>query len=201
MNITRLSADIAAKTGVSKAAQVVLALLLVSNVLLAANMLLTDRSVRTQLVPPEISKSFWVDGKHLSPEYLEQMGEYIVMKFASVTPASIEAQNSQILKYVHPSVYGELSVRWKAASAKLKQDAISRHFFPREVRISEQTQSVAFIGVVDTWVGDKKVPNPEVKAYLVAFDYSGGSVTIKELRETNEQHPFAPAAPSPGEQN
>ena len=128
------------------------------------------------------------------------MGEYIVMKFASCTPTSIDAQMSEVLKYVHPSVYGELSVRWKAAAARLKQEGVSRHFFPREVRISEQTQEAAFIGVVDTWIGDKKMPDAQVKAYLVAFDYSGGRVTVKELRETDAQHPFAPAVPAPTEQ-
>jgi conjugal transfer pilus assembly protein TraE len=194
MKLTKLLADIEAKTGVNRVAQATIALLLVADVALAISTIFVDRSVRTQLTPPEINKSFWIDGKNLSAEWLEQMGEYVIVKFASATPSSIDAQNAQLLKMVHPSVHGELSVRWKAAASKLKLDAISRHFFPRDLLIDEQKRAVAIVGYTETWIADKKVPAPETKAYLVRFDFLGGHTTIAELRETNPDKPFAPPA-------
>lgn len=191
MKIEKLIEDMEAKAGIGKVFLMVLACSLITNILQAAGFVTMDKSVRTMLVPPEITKTFWVDGKQISPEYLEQMGQYIVMQYASVTPASIEAQNQNILKHVHPSVYGELDVRFKAGAQKLKAESMSRFFFPKEVRLAEKSQSVAFIGAVETWVGDKKVLTPEMKAYVVGFEYRDGRVTIRELREGDLQNPFA----------
>lgn len=192
MLINKLLADVEAKTGVTKFMQLVLVGSLLTNVLQAAGFLFLDKSVRTQLVPAEISRPFWVDGQRLSPEYLEQMGETVVMRYASVTPNSVDHNNQFILRYVSPSVHNELEIRLKATAGKIKQDAISRMFFPREIKISEQHQAVAFVGQVETWVADKKVPVAEIKAYLVAFQFANGAVTIKELRETTEKDPFSP---------
>lgn len=192
MLVSKLLEDVQAKAGLGRVFMGILAISFALNLLQAASFLTMDKSVRTMMVPPEITKTFWVDGKQISPEYLEQMGEYIVMKYASVTPASVEAQNQMILKQVHPSVYGELEVRFKAGAQKLKAESISRFFFPKEVRLAERAQQVAFIGAVETWIGDKKVPTPEIKAYLVGFEYRDGRVSVKELRETDPQNPFAP---------
>jgi conjugal transfer pilus assembly protein TraE len=192
-------ADVEAKTGVTKFMQLLMVGLVLGNIIQGINYMLIDKSVRTQLIPAEITKSFWVDGKRLSPEYIEQMGEFIVNKYATVTPLTVDSNNNQILKYVHPSAFGDLSVRFKTSSAKLKADSISRFFFAKEVRISEQNQAVAFIGLVETWIGDKKVPHAEIKSYLVAFQYVNGAVTIKELRETSDKDPFAPASGKTGD--
>lgn len=192
MELKNFLRDVEARTAVSKFMQLLLIGSMTLNILLAAMYLSIDKSVRTQLVPPEITKSFWVDGKRLSPEYLDQMGDYVVAKFASVTPATIDVNNALLLRYVHPTVFGELSVRFKTAAEKLKREGIARHFFVKEVQISEDSQSAAYIGLVETWVGDKKLPSPEYKAYLVGFQYEGGVVTIRELRETSPEKPFAP---------
>jgi conjugal transfer pilus assembly protein TraE len=199
MHIDKLLADVQAKTGVTKFMQILMVGLVLGNIVQGLNYMMIDKSVRVQLVPPEITKSFWVDGAHLSPEYIEQMGEYIVMKYASVTPSTVEFNNALILRHVHPSTHGELSIRFKTSAAKLKADSISRFFFPKEVRISQNGQAAAFIGMMETWIGDKKVPQAEIKAYLVGFEYAAGSVTIKELRETSERDPFAPLANKPGD--
>ena len=191
MHVANLVRDIKAKTGFGLVLQLILMMALLGNILLAIAIVTMDRTVRTIFVPPEITKTFWVDGKKLGPEYLEQMGEWVVYLFATTTPASVDYKTSQILKYVHPSVFGELSIRFKAGSKRLKQENLSRFFLPREVRISESAQAVAFIGVLDSWISDKHLP-AEQKAYLVVFDWDGSHTTIKELRETDPKSPFEP---------
>ena len=192
MLLKNLVKDIEVRTGLGKAMQAILAIALLTNVLLAAVILTMDRTVRTIFVPPEITKSFWVDGRKLSAEYLEQMGDWVLYQFATVTPSSVEYKSEQILKYVHPSVYGELAIRFKAGAMRLKQENISRFFFPKEVRISEQSQAVAFIGPQESWIADKRLPGGDMKAYLVVFDWDGSHTTIKELRETDPKHTFEP---------
>lgn len=190
MLFRKLAADLEAKAGLTKTFQAVLAVSLLTNALMAGAYATMDKTVRTVLLPPEVTKSFWVDGRSVSPEYLEQMGSWVIQNFANVTPASADYQKDAILRYVHPSVFGELSVRFQMGVNRLKAENISRYFFPREVRISQQMQSVALIGVQQTWIADKRAGD-EMKAYVVSFHYDGAKVTIKELREGNVKDPFA----------
>ena len=190
MLLDKMIADIQARAGIGKVFQLILAVSLLVNILLAATLLTMDRTVRTILTPPEINKTFWVDGRSLGPEYLEQMGVWVIQQFATVTPSSIDYQSGQILRYVHPTQYGELSIRFKVGANRIKAENLSKIFMPREVRISEKGQSLVLIGMESKWIADKRVPNDELKAYIVSFDYDGSKVTIKELRETNPQKPF-----------
>jgi type IV conjugative transfer system protein TraE len=196
MHLTTLTADIEARTGIKRIAQGVFVVLLTSNAMLAGWVVTRDTTTRTQLVPPAIGKGFWVDGKHLDPDYLEQMADFLITNFASVTPLSVDQQNDLLLKYVHPSVFGTLQVTWKISANKLKTDNVSRLFYKREVRIDPAEQAVAYIGLEDTWVADKKMPEPALKAYMVRFDVSGGRTTIRELCETSPDKPFVPLAQS-----
>ncbi len=190
MLLDNLMADVEARGGVTRVFQMILAASLLTNVFLAGTFMTMDRTVRTILSPPEVNKSFWVDGRSLSPEYMEQMGAWVIKEYATVTPSNIDYQNNLLLKYVHPSVHGELTVRFKMGANRLKAENMSKIFSPREVRISEKGQAIAFIGTQSTWIADKRLPNDEVKAYLVAFSYDGSQTYIKELRETNPSRPF-----------
>lgn len=192
MILKKLIADVEARAGVTKAFQMILAASLLTNVFMAGAFFTMDRTVRTILVPPEINKTFWVDGNHIGPEWLEQMGSWVISQYATVSPQTIEYQNSVLLKLVHPSVNGELAVRFKMGANRLKQENMSKIFMPREVRISEKGQAVALIGTQITFIADKRVPGDEVKAYLVGFDYDGSRTFIKELRETSPVRPFDP---------
>ena len=192
MLLSKLMADVEARGGVTRAFQMILGVSLLTNVFMAGAFFTMDRTVRTILAPPEISKSFWVDGRTLSPEYLEQMGSWVIQQYATVTPSSIDYQSNLLLKYVHPSVHGDLAIRFKIGSNRLKADNMSKIFMPREIRISEKGQSVALIGAQSTWIADKRVPTDEMKAYLVTFDYDGSRTFIKELRETSPLKPFDP---------
>ena len=141
MILNKLIADVEARAGVTKAFQLILGASLLTNVFMAGAFFTMDRTVRTILVPPEVSKTFWVDGRSVGPEYLEQMGSWVVSQYATVSPATIEYQNSLLLKYVHPSVNGELAIRFKMGANRLKAENMSKIFMPREVRISEKQAS------------------------------------------------------------
>lgn len=201
MLINKLIADVEARAGVTKAFQLILGVSLITNVFMAGTLFTMDRTVRTIFMPPEISKSFWVDGRSLSPEYLEQMGSWIISQYGTVSPSTVDFQNNTLLKYVHPSIHGELAVRFKMGANRLKSENLSKIFTPREVRISEKGQSVVLIGAQSTWIADKRVPNDQNKAFLVTFGYDGSRTFIKELRETDPLRPFdAPATQSHTEQ-
>lgn len=195
MILQKLLADVEARAGVSRAFQMILGASLLTNVFMAGAFFTMDRTVRTILVPPEISKTFWVDGRSIGPEYLEQMGTWVISLYATVSPSSIDYQNALLLKYVHPMINGDLSIRFKVGANRIKSENITKIFMPREVRVSEGGQAVALIGTQTTYIADKRADD-EMKAYMVAFDYDGSRVQIKELREANPISPFDPPLPT-----
>jgi len=190
MDIALISKALKERAGIGKVFQIILAVSLLLNIIQGIINVSSDKIVRDIFIPPTIDKSFWVDGRSLGKDYLEQMGHWVVQLQASVTPLSIDQHNAQLLKYVHPSVFGPLSVRLEAGARKIKKDTLSTFFSPREIRISEKGQAVAFIGTKQTWVSDKRAPDAQT-AYIVIFDYDGGKTYVKELRETDPKSPFA----------
>ncbi|MBS4018061.1 MAG: type IV conjugative transfer system protein TraE [Dechloromonas sp.] len=193
MLINKLSADVKARTGLGRAFQLILAGSLLTNIMLAGSFMTLDKTQRTIFLPPQITKSFWVDGEQLSPEYIEQMGDWVVGMFATVSPASVDYKNASLLKLVHPENYGELQLRFEAGAMRLKAENLSKVFMPREIRMDHVQQRVAFIGTQDLWLGDKKVSTGAPAAYVVGFHFDGSFTTIRELREANPVEPFADA--------
>jgi len=191
MLIDKLSADIKARTGLGRVFQLILMGSLLTNILLSGSFMTLDKTQRTIFLPPQINKSFWVDGEQLSPEYIEQMGDWVVSMFATVSPASIDYRNAVLLKLVHPSNYGELQLRFEAGAMRLKAENLSKVFMPREIRMDHAQHRVAFLGTQDLWLGDKKVSSGAPAAYVVGFHFDGSYTTIRELREANPTDPFA----------
>lgn len=190
MQLSKLLIEVENQTGVKRVYVVILVLSMIMNLVLVLSAILYDKSARTQIVPPEVRRSFWVDGKNLDPVYLEEMGDYVVQKFATFTPATVERQHGQILKLVEPAVYGELSVMWKAADAKVKQDQITQIFHPREVRVAPETSRVALIGYLDTWIADKKLGGSPLKAYVAQFKFNGSATQVSSVKEADAANPF-----------
>lgn len=192
MRADKLASEIAVKTGIKKIVLILLSASICANLLMAIGFLTFDKTVRTQIVPPIIKQSFWMDGKQLGPEYLEEMGAWLIQQYATVTPYTIDHNIDVLLRYIQPIRFAEVERRWRAGAQQLKHNNISKVFFPSETRLSQQGQALALIGREETWVGDKKLPNVAVKSYMVAFEYDGQNTTISELRESDPRHPFAP---------
>jgi conjugal transfer pilus assembly protein TraE len=192
MNISTLSADLKAKANVGKTFQALLAASVVLNLLQAVGFLSMDKTTRTVIVPAEIKKPFSVGGEQLAQDYLEQMAEFYVSKYATVSPVSVDFQYSAIVKQVDPSVAGPLQAVFKAAADKVKAENVSRVFFPSEMRVNLPGNAVAFTGAMETWVANQKIGAPEIKTFLISFQNRSGNALIKELREADSQNPFAP---------
>jgi type IV conjugative transfer system protein TraE len=154
-----------------------------------------DKTVRTIVVPAELRKPVTIGGPILDADYLEQIGEFYIQKYATVSPLSADWQFEAILKAVDPGTSGVLNSQFKAAIAKIKADNVSRVFFPTRMRVFHSENTVAFTGTVETWVANQKVGQGETKTYLIAFQNRQGNALIRELRETDNDNPLAkPAA-------
>ena len=144
---------------------------------------------RVILVPPSISKSFWVDSDKVSSEYLEQMGYFLVQLVLNVTPQSVDYQSKLLLQYAAPASYGEIKTAMAVAGERLKRDGAATVFSPRTINVDERALKVAVQGQLTTFISDRRVSEVS-KSYLIELQYALGKITIKSFKETNANDPL-----------
>ncbi len=196
MNVNELSKEIAARTGIKQLFMALLAASILGNLVMAVAVITADRTHRETLIPPTISRSFWVEDTKVSNSYLEEMGLFVIRNALDVTPVSADFQHKQILKYANPAAFGTLQKELNANALRMKELNVSTFFSVTAVTPNEPKQQVAFHGVLSTMMGDKII-NTENKVYLVTFGMSNGKIHVMELRETKAAQPFEAAASAP----
>lgn len=194
MHATHLAGDIEARFAIKRFVLYTFAGSMVLNVILAAKVLTTENAYQIEIkVPPSLSKSFSIDERKLSNEYLETMGWYALQLAVNTSPASAERQVQELLKFVSPSSYGDVQKALLANAARLKDNNASTTFFPMEVVPNVADNSVVFRGLLSTWIADKRTSQVQ-KTFLVRFAYGGGRIFLKELREADPREPFKEVA-------
>ena len=192
MEIGKLSRQFEATTGIGRIIQLLaIVSILVSFILATALFIQVNKSHRETLVPPHINKTFWIDGEKVSPEYLEQMGLFVLQLAVNNTPSSVDYNNQVLLRYVAPASYGEMETQLMANARRLKRENASTFFSPRAVTPDETTNSIVFGGVQTTHIGDKRVSEVQ-EWFLLRFAYNAGRIYLLELRATDPRKMFNP---------
>ncbi len=186
MNPLAIAQEFEARTGIKVGVQTLLVGSILTNCLLAAGFFTIDRTHRETLVPPTITKTFWVEDDQVSDSYMEQMGLFILRNALDVTPVSAEYQARMILKYAAPASYGELERDLITNAKRQQKDGVSTFYSVISVTPDGKNRQVVFNGVLRTMLGDKVVSDVQ-KQYAIKFGQSNGRVFVKELREINEK--------------
>ncbi len=163
-------------------------LMLLSMVLSISTCSLIGRE-RIILVPPTISKSFWVDKAKVSSDYLDQMALFLIQLMLNVSPRSVDFQSKILLQYAAPEAYAELKTAMMATSERLKRDNAVTLFQPTVFNIDEPNMRVAANGLLATYIGDKRVSETN-KTYLIEFRYTGGKLYLSGFKEALSNDPF-----------
>jgi len=149
---------------------------------------------RTIVVPPTLSKSFWLTTSKASASYLEQMGSYVAWLILDVSPETIDWKKKELLSWVAPEEHGAFKVKQEVEAERLKRMNASTYWLPQQFVPNEETQSVVIRGRLKTQVNGQET-TADSKAYLVEFDYDGGRVHLKGFKEMpNEQQAAAQSA-------
>jgi conjugal transfer pilus assembly protein TraE len=186
MNPRLLGSELEIRTGMKLSLQWLLAGSIGTNLVLAVALTLADRTHREVLIPPEVTKTFWVESNKASGTYLEQMGLFILRTAFDVTPVSAEYQMRQLLKYVAPASYGSMEAHLMEQAKRIAQNNVSTFFSPTGISVDEKAQRVRFNGVLKTILGDRTVSETP-KLYEIAFAMSNGRLYLTEIGELDEQ--------------
>jgi len=186
--------------GSARRATTFLLVLLVGSTLV--NLILATFAVRVSgrerivVVPPTVHKTFWVESDRVSPEYLEEMGYFLMQLILNVTPQSVDHQAKVLLQYAAPAAFGELRTALLAAAERLKRDGAATVFSAQDVIVDERALKVGIRGQLTTFVSDRRVSDL-AKGYAIEFQYSAGRLFLKAFRETSPNDPLE-TQPRPG---
>jgi conjugal transfer pilus assembly protein TraE len=159
------------------------------NLLLAVSALRLAGHERVVLVPPTIHKSFWVEAERVSPEYLEQMGYFLLQLTLNVTPQSVDQQAKLLLQYAAPASYGELRTALAAAAERIKRDSAATVFSAQDISVDGERLRVGVRGQLTTFISDRRV-SESTKGYALEFETRGGRIYLKAFRETLPNDPL-----------
>ncbi|MBM3610924.1 MAG: type IV conjugative transfer system protein TraE [Alphaproteobacteria bacterium] len=154
--------------------------------LLLSNIILVSLSGNSHviLVPPEITKTFWVDREEVSPEYLEQMASFLVHEILDVTPQSASRQRDLILKYVAPSFYNAFRKRLLKEEELLQKEQASTSFKITQITID---QKITITGIMDHYVASLKVKSAQ-ETYEMTFIYKGGRLLLSSFEPKGQEN-------------
>ena len=190
MRIGHLSKQIATTTGIGRFVQVMMLVSVLTSFGLMVALVQANRTHRETMVPPMIYKTFWVEDQKVSPEYIEQMGLFLMQLALNNTPVNAEYNAKQLLRYAAPASYGELEASLLGNAQRLKRDNASTFFSPRAVTVDPSSNSVSFNGVQTMFIADRRVSEKPAN-YTVRLGYDAGRVYVHELRESDPKIPFA----------
>jgi len=189
MKITEFNKELEKRTGIGRYAQFINAILILVVAAQAVALANADRTHRETLIPPTINKTFWIEDEKVSPEYLEQMGSFLMQLALNRTPTNAVYQVDELLKYVAPNSYPELRRQLQSDAVRQKEDNITMVFFPRHVTVDSDKQAVLFEGVTKKWIGDKIVGD-DLKKYIIKFGFKG-RVFLEDISDvTAEKDPW-----------
>lgn len=184
------TSDTRARYAIGKLTTYGLVLSLITNALLAGAILTSTNTHRETLVPPTISKTFWIDDHEVAPEYLEQMAVFLLQLALNITPANADVNHAAFMRYVAPANFGEIQAGLRSQVAQLKQLNVSTAFYPSVVALHpDHPNTIAVSGIAVTWAADRRLPD-RAGTYRLRFNYTGGRIHLAELVETNERTPF-----------
>jgi conjugal transfer pilus assembly protein TraE len=184
MNINQAAKELEFRTGIKKGYFLLLCASVMANALLAVMAIANKSTHRETLTPPTINKSFWVDGESVSPEYLEQMGKFLVDLAVNNTPLNCETNRTALLKYVGSGSYGAIGSQTAANCKILEKSRLSNFFSVGSVTVKSSERSIVFNGSLTRWLNDKRMPD-RAAAYRLKLGYSGGRIYLEELLEVD----------------
>ena len=155
--------------------------LILTGVIIFEGYLISEKvnSERIVVLPPKISKPFWVAGNKISKGYLESMGEFISFYLYDISPDTAKNSVDNILTYVEPQYYGIVKKILYQQITYISANDISRVFYPSEINTNIPGK-ITVIGILKDIIGNKVVNQKQIKLNI-GYEIKQGRFWIVSL--------------------
>lgn len=143
---------------------------------------------RQHFLPPEISRPFWLAGTEASPEYFEDLGQFINGLPLNVTPETVETACRTYLRYVLPRDRTRYQRRCDAEAKRIKRDNAVESFSIQSVRTDARRRRVVLEGMHQTIINDRRFA-PARRTYLIEFEHADGRFYVGTHEKVDDNDP------------
>jgi len=137
---------------------------------------------RIVVVPPIVSRDFWVAIDTVSDSYLEQMSGFFAGLLLNVTPNSFATRAEHLLQHVSPNSYAALKEQLVQQQLEIERRALSTSFYPSTFKIDRHKLLVELKGELKMWVGNSSIET-QSKTYQLQFVQHQGRLFIQHFNE------------------
>ena len=141
---------------------------------------------RIVITPPVVHRSFWVDNREVSPEYLAEMTAFMAQLRLTITPSNAQYQRETLLRYTDASFYGEFKNELVAEADHLTQSHISLAFYPTNIAVDAPRLAARITGDLVSTVGNAPLPTTHV-TYQVRYRYVAGQLRLQSFQEQEDK--------------
>lgn len=141
---------------------------------------------RIVLLWPGVDQDVWIGHKKASASYLKEISEYLLLTTLNVTPKSVLSRQDALMKYIHPSGYGEVKSQLNEEAEIIQKKNITKMFTPIMFEVDDQSLTVKVIGELTTWVSKEKI-SQEKKNYLMRYKMNVGKLQLIEFKENHDE--------------
>ena len=131
------------------------------------------------LVPPHITKSFWIRGDEVSKSYLEEMGVYMTKLLLDLSPSNLDHNHRVLLRYATPEAHGKLEKQFFEEAQEYKGLQLTTHFKPVSVTANPQKLEVEVKGTLTSFVASKEVKSTQ-EILCLKFTHRGNGLLLEK---------------------
>ena len=146
---------------------------------------------KTIMLPPKITKDFWVAGDIVSKGYMIQMGSYLSQTLLDFTPKTYLNSVHNFLIYVYPASYGYLDTHITEQLHTVTELGVSQIFYPQVYKFDLKKSLMVIQGQLVRFSNKHKTAKE--KYFLIKYLMRNGRfyVTAVSLSSKNPlQHSF-----------
>jgi conjugal transfer pilus assembly protein TraE len=152
--------------------------------LVITTLMLSVKSQRILLVPPQITKEFWIERDRVAPEYMEQIGVFIAMLVGNLSPGNAESNVNMLIEHYldrslkHPETVRELLGQ---GASYIKKNNITQAFFPSSIFVAAtDNMKVRVEGSNVMNIGTARMSGERV-SYLIRFNAREYKLYVEEF--------------------
>lgn len=152
------------------------------NILLGLSLFYLVGKERIVVVPPIVSRDFWVSTDAVSDSYLEQMADFFAGLLLNVTPSSFATRFEHLLQHVEPGAYHTFKSQLVEQQLEIERRALSSSFYPSSFKIDKKRLLVELKGELKLMVGNAPLQS-QSKVYELHFVQRQGRLYIQHFKE------------------
>lgn len=135
------------------------------------------------VLPPQISKEFWLTDKQLSESYFEQVSYFIADRVLSISPENANNSLVSIMGFLsnNPKEVKDIKKKIKDQAEFIKRENLYQSFYPQTFKGDYKNNILEVTGNLKIYVGTLFTKEIKDAKFLIEYTINNGKFTIKNI--------------------